>query len=270
MSWEADITAESLAQRLSGCALAKHLHVFDSVDSTNAVLGALAAEGAEQGTVVLADEQTAGRGRLGREWHSPAGAGLWFSVLLTPPAAPDAGWAATVCASLGVLRGVLLASGIHPQIMWPNDLLVGGRKVCGILAEAKPVRDDGTLPLVVGIGINANLAADAFPEEFRARATSLSAVRGAPVDRLALLEATLRGMAEAYAIVGREGVGPLLQPWRMHSAMMEKPVRVDLGGRVLEGVVADVRETGALVVRLADGSREEVVAGDVTLVRLAE
>ena len=269
MSWDPSITPASLEQRLSGCALARHIHVFDSVDSTNAVCAALAADGAEQGTVVLADEQTAGRGRLGRTWHSPAGTGLWFSVLLTPPAAPEAGWAATVCASLGVLRGMLVASGIHPQIMWPNDLLVGGRKVCGILAEAKPPRPDGTLPIVVGIGMNVNQAADDFPEEFRSRATSLSVVRGAPVDRLALLDATLRGMAEAYAIAGRDGLAPLLQPWRMHSAMLEHAVRVDLGSRVLEGVVADVRESGALVVRLADGTREEVLAGDVTLVRLA-
>ncbi len=270
MSWEAGFTPAALAERLSGCALARDIRVFESVDSTNAVLGALAADGAEQGTVVLADEQTAGRGRLGRAWHSPPGSGLWFSVLLTPPAAPDAGWAATVCASLGVLRGVLMASGIHPQIMWPNDLLVGGRKVCGILAEAKPARADGTLPIIVGIGINVNLAADAFPEEFRARATSLSAVRGAAVDRLALLDATLRGMAEAYAIAGREGLAPLLQPWRMHSAMLEKRVRVNLGSRTLEGVVADVRESGALVLRRDDGVREDVVAGDVTLVRFAE
>jgi BirA family biotin operon repressor/biotin-[acetyl-CoA-carboxylase] ligase len=267
MSLEPELTREALEERLGGCPFGTPLYVYHTVESTNTVLQALAEDGAPQGTVVLADEQTAGRGRLGRRWYSPSG-GLWFSTLLRPEAEPNAGWAATVCASLGVLRGILTATrqAVHPHIMWPNDMVVGGKKISGILADAK-AREDGRLQVIVGVGVNVNIVPEDFPADVRERATSLLAFLGRPISRAELLESILRGFAEAYAVYGRHGITALLQPWRVHSATIGKAVRVSLADRVLEGTAVDVTESGALVIRSSGGTTEQVVAGDVMLVR---
>ncbi len=263
------LDAEALTARLTGCPLAAQIYVYDSVESTNATLQALARDGAPQGTVVLAEEQTAGRGRLGRTWFSPHGAGLWMSVLLRPPATPNAAWGATVCGALGVVRGILTTTGLHPSIMWPNDLFLGGRKVCGILSDVR-IGGGDTLEVVMGIGINVNVRDEQFPDDVRATATSLLAFSGAPASRTDLFDATLRGIAEAYGVLGRDGLAPLLHPWRIHSAIIGRRVRVTVADREIVGTAADVQESGALVVRTDAGTTESVLAGDVRLARLAE
>jgi BirA family biotin operon repressor/biotin-[acetyl-CoA-carboxylase] ligase len=263
------LDAGAIAQALAGCPLGAPLHVLDSVTSTNALLQDLARDGAPQGTLVVAEEQTTGKGRLGRAWFSPSGAGIWMSLLVRPPATPHAAWGATVCGALGVIRGVLSTTTVHPSIMWPNDLFLAGRKVCGILTEVRPGPSE-TLEVVMGIGINVNMHAEDFPEDIRDTATSILAFSGQYTSRADLLVATVRGIAEAYGVMGREGLAPLLQPWRVHSAIIGRRVFVHLADRTVEGMAADVLESGALVVRTDGGAVEHVIAGDVRLARLVE
>ncbi|MDR5683121.1 MAG: biotin--[acetyl-CoA-carboxylase] ligase [Armatimonadota bacterium] len=233
----------------------QRLRWFDTVGSTNDVARTLAYMGEPEGTVVVAQTQTAGRGRLGRRWVSPPG-GLWFSVILRPIAAPHdvplLGLAAAVAASRGIER----ACGVRVGLRWPNDLIVARKKVGGILAEAGPeIRW-----VVVGIGINANVEPDRLPEG----ATSLSAVVGEPVDRAALLRAILAELETAYEAFRGEARATLLGQWRERATTLGKRVRVDLPSGTYEGVAESVDEDGALILRLPGGRTKRIVAGEVT------
>lgn len=262
---KSDAFGSDLARRLAGCTVGGTLRAFDSVDSTNLALQRLAAEGTPAGTVVLADEQTAGKGRLGRRWHSPRGTGLWFSFLLRPLALAGAPWAATVAASLGVADGVRSLTGLAPRIKWPNDLLLDGRKVCGILTEVK-ARGDGTLDVIVGVGLNVNARTADFPDALRGRATSLREAGGEPVPRAALFEAVVRAISSAVDALDADGISALLARWRAASATLGRRVRVEAGGFAFEGLASDVDVSGALVVITDSRKREVVTAGDVSLI----
>lgn len=233
----------------------QRLRWFDTVGSTNDVARTLAWTGEPEGTVVVARTQTAGRGRMGREWVSPPG-GLWFSVILRPIAAPHdvplLGLAAGVAASRGIER----ACGVQVGLRWPNDLIVARKKVGGILAEAGPeIRW-----VVVGVGVNADPEPDLLPEG----ATSLSAVVGEPVDRAALLRAILTEIETWYEAFRGEDRATILRQWRERSTTLGKRVRVYLPSGTYQGVAEALDEDGALILRLPDGRTKRIIAGEVT------
>jgi BirA family biotin operon repressor/biotin-[acetyl-CoA-carboxylase] ligase len=244
----------NLGTRLIG----RHLRWHRSLPSTNDLALRLTEIPVPEGTVVLADEQTAGRGRLGRRWASPRG-GVWLSVILRPglPAGevPLIGLAAA-SATAGAVREV---THLPARVKWPNDVLVDGRKVAGILAEAAP----GNEWLVIGIGVNANIPADALPQGAACPATSLQAALGHAVDRDALIRTMLRGLERGYELLVSGGACDTLRRWRELTDTLGRPVRVEMTGGVLEGEAHDIDETGALLVRTMDGSIHRVLAGDV-------
>lgn len=236
----------------------ERIEYYEEVDSTNDVARELAAKGAPEGTLVIAERQTRGRGRMGREWFSPEG-GLWFSVILRPRLAP--GEVARLALMLGVaVARVLNAYGLRCRLKWPNDVLVRDKKICGILTEIDAEMDRVNY-VIAGIGVNVNNEVGDFPEEFRDAATTMKAEIGRRVARAPLLRRLLEELEACY---GRLTLGDpaVLEEWRRLSSTLGKRVRVVTQSRVLEGVALDIAEDGALLLRLEDGRVERILSGD--------
>ena len=248
-----------------------------STGSTNSDAMALARDGAPEGTVVVADHQTAGRGRRGRTWTAPAGASLLVSVLLRPPAPLVGGVGMAV--GLAMAEAVEELTGVDARLKWPNDLLVADRKLAGILAEAdwpagstasggyRPPRPTDRAAVVAGVGINVNWPAE-LPDDLAATAAALNHLVDGPVDRAALLIGFLRRLDARYgALVAAGAPAALLADWRDRSATLGRRVRVDLGTEDVDGLAVDVTGEGHLVVETADGQRRTFAVGDVVHLR---
>jgi BirA family transcriptional regulator, biotin operon repressor / biotin---[acetyl-CoA-carboxylase] ligase len=247
---------------ISGDALWTDLQVLDSSPSTNAEVSAAAGDGAPQGLVIVAESQTAGRGRRDRLWTTPPRAGLTFSVLLRPTF-PAAGWGwLPLLAGLAVATSMAALTEVDVRVKWPNDVLVGERKLGGILTEVV-----GT-GVVVGIGLNVSLRADELPVP---TATSLAIEGSAVVDRDPVLRAVLREIERRYVDLGRaagdaEACG-LATDYRDACATLGRRVQVELPGpRVLDGSAVGIDADGCLVLDVG-GDRQPVAAGDVVHVR---
>ena len=228
---------------------ARVVHHVATVDSTQEAVFALASAGAPDGAAVVADTQTAGRGRRGRRWHDEAGTSLLVSVLLRPALPPSLRPLLSYAASLAVV-GTLGTLGLEARVKWPNDVLIAGRKVAGILLEAR----EGVV--VVGVGLNVNQ--QRFPPELAARATSVALQTGRAADRGVLLATLLDELDRWRARLEQEGFAPVRERWRAVSDTLGRGVRVD----DVAGVAVDLDAAGALVVDAASG-RRRVVAGEL-------
>jgi BirA family biotin operon repressor/biotin-[acetyl-CoA-carboxylase] ligase len=239
---------------------------YDSLPSTNTKVARLASQGADEGLAVVADEQTAGRGRLQRAWSSPKGAGLYFSILLRPALALEHWPLITFVAALSVGDALREAAEVQTDIKWPNDLLAGERKICGILAEA--IETPAGRAVVVGIGIN--LTNEAFPSELVEVATSVAHESGRAAEREAILNALLGALARWYSLLHEpEGEVKIVAAWASRSSYATgKFVNVRNGAEVLQGVTRGVEHDGALRLETPQGL-QLIRAGDVTSVRPA-
>jgi BirA family biotin operon repressor/biotin-[acetyl-CoA-carboxylase] ligase len=252
--------------RLGG--LASRVVWYDTVSSTNDVADRLATGGAEHGTVVAADEQQRGRGRMGRVWHSPPGAGLYVSVVLKPASfigsaergTTSAASRVTLTAGVALADAIRAATGLPAAIKWPNDLVVGPRKVCGILAEGAAIGE--TLRHVI-LGFGVNVLASAYPPEIVDRATSIEEELGRPADRGAVFAESLACLAERLREISAGGFDAVLDAWRALSpSSVGAGVQISTAGGWIDAVTAGLDPDGALVVR-ADGSLRRVIAGEV-------
>lgn len=237
---------------------------YDIIGSTNTEAAEQARRGAAEGLCVMADRQTAGRGRNGRTWVSESGSGLYFSVVLRPHIAIETIPLITLMAGVAVCD-TLVEFGVKADIKWVNDLLVDERKICGILAET--VDTDVGLAVVVGIGIN--LTSRNFPDEIADSATSIESVTGKCFTASEVAEPLTRYIRYFYDIlVSPDGPGEIITNWRRRSSFYSgKPVRVHLPNEVLEGETAGLEENGALRVKTRQGSVKIIQAGDVELLR---
>lgn len=238
---------------------------YESLPSTNTELSRLATEGAEEGVSVVADEQTAGRGRLQRAWSSPKGAGLYFSTLLRPKIAVNYWPLITMMAAVGVYDALGEACRLQADIKWPNDLLSGERKICGILAEA--IDTPGGRAVIVGIGIN--LTENAYPQEIGDIATSVSEATNRPADREAILASVLRWLTHWYALLNEPaGAESIVNAWSNRSSYaFGRVVQVSNGDEVWQGTTSGIERDGALRLRMEDGELKSIRAGDVYSVR---
>lgn len=245
----------------SGALLGRRIHYYASIGSTNDEARRLASAGAPEGTLVIADEQTAGRGRLHRRWWAPPGTSLLFSLVFRPPLAPAQAQQLTMCAGLAAAEAIQAQTGLDVRLKWPNDVVWEGRKLGGILTE---LETDGErlVYAVVGMGLNVNLDVAALPP-LSAPATSLLAALGRPVDRLSLLLAILGHWEARYRRLQR-GVSPY-EDWAARLVTVGQQVQVSQGDRLLEGYAIGVEADGALLLRHADGSVERIWGGDVTV-----
>ena len=235
-----------------------------SVDSTNNACKRLAAEGAPDGTAILTGCQTAGRGRRGRTFVSPPG-GLYFSVILRPHAKPEALMHLTAMAAVAAARAVFAVSGVYPDIKWTNDLVLGGKKLCGILTELTVEAETGTVDsIVAGIGVNVRQRPEDFPPELRAIAGSVRSETGLEISRARLAAEMVRALDQMYLDWQRDPRA-YLDDYRARCITVGRPVRVVRGELVRTGFAEAVDDDFALVVRWPDGARETVTGGDVSV-----
>lgn len=255
---EDSLSAASVTHNLETRFIGQRVIYYPSVTSTNEAAKRKARQGAEEGTVIIADEQTAGKGRKKRVWLSPGG-NIALSVILRPDIAhlPSL----IMLASLAVARGIESTTGLKPQVKWPNDVLINGKKVCGILIENEVCRNTVNYA-VIGIGINVSLRRADFPE-IELTATSLSDETERGVSRLSVVRNLLVEMERLYLAL-RAG-GSIYEEWRDSLVTLGKKISVTSGTTRYEGIAESVAENGSLRLRHADGSLTTIVAGDATL-----
>jgi len=256
------ITAED-ACRVIPAGFLSDVRTYGVVGSTNDLARRLARDLTGVNALVLAEGQTRGRGRQRRAWFSPLGVGLWFSLILWPSRAGARSPALGLLASVAVASAIRRLYGIQAEVKWPNDVLVGGRKVCGILSELAD--SPGGTCAVVGIGINVNQAEEAFPAELRTGACSLRMHVGREVDRLQLLGAVLGDLALRYGRYEVDGFAPFRPEWESLSGMVGRRVRVSEGAESHVGRATGLRDDGALRIETDGGGSVSVVAGDVEI-----
>jgi len=255
---------KNLKTALSRMMIGKTLYFFPETGSTNTLAFRLAEEGASEGTVVIADCQTEGRGRMRRKWLSPPGSNLYTSIILRPEMGPALASLITITAGVAVAE---LLSSYCPGVVhlkWPNDVLINGRKVCGILASAM-TNGKRTKFVVLGIGLNINMKKEDMPPDLRDFVTSLREETGGDLSRLFVAVKLFEQMGKFYHIFLNEGFAPIRDLWHDYSGVMNKYVEVACGEEVIGGRAAGVDETGALILIDGDGKKRRVIAGDALL-----
>jgi BirA family biotin operon repressor/biotin-[acetyl-CoA-carboxylase] ligase len=259
--------ADDLLARLGPIkVIGRDIQVFNETSSTNDIVEKLARDLVAEGIAVFAESQTKGRGRLGRRWSSPAGKGLWLSVLLRPNLAPAAATQLTVSTAVAVARAIEKNTGLQPGIKWPNDIVFGTRKCAGILLELGAELDH-IKHVILGIGIDVNILAEEFPEELRPIATSLQAEAGHPIDRPSLATALLQELDAVYARLRAGDFHEIGDEWMRRCTTLGQRVTIRVADRVVTGRAEALDEDGALLVRTEHGRLEHIIGGDVSLAK---
>ena len=257
--------ADDLIARLGKTkVVGRDIQVFEQTTSTNDVAEKLARDGVKEGAVVYAESQTKGRGRLGRKWMSPPRKGLWFSVLLRPAMRPQETTQLTVASATALRRAIHAVTGLSAEIKWPNDLLLGGKKVVGILTEMS-AEVDRVRHLILGIGVDVNQEAAEFPAELRKLATSLRIEAGEEICRAELATEILRELDHDYARICAGNFAAVADEWEAACATIGRNVTVHVGDRTFSGRAESLDDDGALLVRTEHGHLERITGGDVTL-----
>lgn len=238
------------------------IHRFDSLDSTNTCAKTMAIAGAPHGTAILADHQTAGRGRLGRSFHSPAGVGIYMSIILRPDCPPTQLMHLTCAAAVAVCDAVESVLGFRPGIKWINDLVADGRKLAGILTELSINPQTGLVDFaIVGIGLNCNQQPEDFPPELRSMACSAAMITGQSIDRDRLtgeiiIALNKLDLSEKCQIMSR---------YRQDCLTLGKEVTLIRGDDRRHGIALDIDDNGGLIVQFPEGYRETVDSGEVSV-----
>ncbi len=243
--------------------LGRHIEHREEVESTQRVVRELARDGAPEGTVALADRQVRGRGRRQRGWVSLPG-GVALSVLLTPRIAPDRISQFLLLAGVAAAEAIAEQSDTRPGLKWPNDVLLQGKKIGGILAEMSSDAER-IEHVILGMGLNLNTPAEAIPPEIRDQATSVLAATGTDVSRPGLVRDILIRLERFYHLLLREGPSPLREEWLRHNVTLGRRVRAETDSAVIHGIAEDIEDSGALLLRDESGERHRLLAGDISL-----
>ena len=257
------LAPEEIASSLRTRWLGRSYHHYSRTDSTNARALLLATEGADHGTVVVAEEQSAGRGRFDRQWLSLSNLGIYMSLVLRMPLPVERAPQMTLVTALGVARAVNSATGLSPVIKWPNDILLNGKKICGILTEMQADHDRVRF-MVVGVGVNVNHRPADMDPDFRYPATSLAAETGATIDRKEFFLSLLEALEGEYQRYEREGFAGIRLDLIKHSGIMGKTVTARVGDGELCGTALDLTEAGALVIAEPGGKETTLWSAEVT------
>ncbi len=255
---------EEIKNGLKTVILGKKIYYKNEMPSTQALAQKLADNGSAEGTLVITEHQKKGKGRLGRAWVGPPGKGLWFSIILRPGISPIAAPRLTIVAALAVALAIERVTGLRAGIKWPNDLLLRGKKVCGILTDMK-AEQDLLEYIVVGIGINVNLSSEDFPPELRHKATSLKEELGVEVSRIKLLQRSVEEMERLYQSYLNKGFSYIRRLWMKWNVTLGCEVDIKESGRSYSGKALRLEEDGALLVDCADGKQRKFYAGDINL-----
>ncbi|MPL77036.1 Bifunctional ligase/repressor BirA [bioreactor metagenome] len=254
---------EEITVRLTTQRLGKRIYYYDDIASTNNRAKALAVEGEPEGTLVVAEAQNSGRGRMARGWFAPWGKGIWMSILLRPPFSPQDAPKCTLMAAVAVNKAIRQVAGLDCGIKWPNDILYQGRKLVGILTEMS-AEMDAINYVVLGMGINVNISQSDFPDDISAIATSIAAASGKKINRIELLAVIVKHLEDIYQAVVADGFTPVLDEWRTQSITLGQVVDVVGVNRKFSGIAVNIDDDGALLVQTGD-RLEKVLAGDVSI-----
>lgn len=255
---------EEICAGLNSVRIGRRLICYRETGSTNEDAFKLAEEGAEEGTVVIAEAQSRGKGRLGRHWESPTGVNLYCSVILRPPILPARAAQLTFLSVVAAARAIESVTSLCPSIKWPNDLLLSGKKVAGLLNEMSAETEKVNF-IVLGIGVNINMDHEQFPDDLRHPATSLFLEAGRPVRRLDFARALLEALDALYDSYLLNGYGQVREEWLGRCNFLGRRIRVNFHDNELRGMAEGIDEDGALLVRSPDSRLERVLAGDVTI-----
>ena len=260
------IYPHEVATHLDSATIGRHLEFLQLTASTNADAFRLAEDGAAEGTVVLADAQSGGKGRRGRIWSSPAGVNLYCSVVLRPAIMPHEAPQLTFLSAVAVARAIELTTDLTPEIKWPNDLLISGKKVAGLLNEMS-AETDGINFVILGIGVNLNMTAAQFPDDLRHPATSLLLESGRGVDRSCFAGTMLKELDRLYRGFLAHGFGPVREEWqRRCNANGRQVVVSDSGTECSSGMFVGIDADGSLLLRSDDEVLHRITCGDVRVI----
>ncbi|MEK4365252.1 biotin--[acetyl-CoA-carboxylase] ligase [Paenibacillus sp. FSL M8-0212] len=257
------IDATALQLALDTTLFGRKAVLLTSTLSTQGDVLKLAEKGQAEGAVVIAEEQTGGRGRFGRQWFSPPGKGIWMSVLLRPDLPLQHTPQLTLLTGVAVCRAVRACSGADAGIKWPNDVLIDGRKVCGILLEST-VEDHEVRYCIAGIGVDVNFDPEDYPEDLTTIATSLKMETGQSVDRTKLTAAILTELEQLYFLYQKEGFGVISALWEALSVSMNREITVTNPHGVIEGKAIGLDPSGALIVDKHDGEHSLIISGEIS------
>lgn len=254
--------------------IGKDIKYFYTIDSTNDYAKKLASMGCHDGTVIVAESQTCGRGRLGRLWYSGAGKGIWMSVVLKPQIALLDIQIVTLAASVAVCFAIEEVTGIKTGIKWPNDIILSGKKVCGILTETNSEMELINF-LVIGVGINVHQEIDDFPDELREKAISLkmhfvNSGNNISLKRSDIIKSFLFKLEQLYNIINAGEKQEIIDQWKKYSITLGKSVKVVRKKHEYTGTAEDITIDGKLVIRCSDGVVREVISGEVSINSIKE
>lgn len=252
----------TLLLKLKTSRFGRQLRIRSKTESTQNEALSWAKEGAQEGALVLAEEQTSGRGRQNRPWHSPPGKGIWMSMVLKPKIPLQFTPHLTLLTVVAVCRAIKRVVPVDVGIKWPNDLLVGNRKICGILLESF-AEDERLLSVIAGIGISVNLDEQDYPEGIKDKATSLKIASGKEIDRATLVAEILYEWEQLYQLYEEQGFGPVRTLWEAQSITIGRTISVNTPYGEVNGVAQGLDESGALVLLGRDGQYRKVFSGDV-------
>jgi len=259
---EAPLRAEEIEKVLTGQRLGRKIHYFSALDSTNLYARKLAEEGASEGEVVVAESQTGGKGRLGRIWISPPNLNVYLSVILRPKLPPLHAPQITLMSAVAMAETVQSFVPFPPEIKWPNDIMVKGEKLAGILTESSCDRER-ILYVILGIGVNVNFPRELMPESIRGIATSLLILGGKAVDRSAFVLQLIQNLERCYGELEREGFAPMAERWAGFFRLQGKRVKVEMMGQAVQGKAIGIDKDGALLLEDERGTQQRIIAGDV-------
>lgn len=244
----------------------RNIHHFDVLDSTQTIAHKLAQDGAPEGTVVISEEQTAGRGRMARPWESAYGTGIWMTIIVRPDVTPQQASSYTLVVAVAISKAIkTLYKNVEPAIKWPNDLLINGKKCTGILTEMQ-AEVDCVQALLVGIGINANQMESDFSPEIADIATSLRLEAGEEINRAALVATILQYLEQYTEMFVENGFASIKDEWEQASCTIGQRIEVTTLREQFEGVASGITDEGVLQVRLDNGTVRTMYSGDVRII----
>ncbi len=261
-----NINQEELKQNLAGKLIGHRLHYYESIDSTNEEAFRLGVQGAPEGTVLIAERQSAGKGRMQRVWYSPAGANIYTSIILRPTFETSRAPQISIAAGVAVAETINRYCPGKAWLKWPNDVLIDGKKVCGILAQMK-MSVNAIDFIVVGIGMNVNLSHQEFPLDIQEIATSLAVETGREISRLELIISLYENLAKWYRQLAQNGFDPIKEKWLSLSSMIGKTVSVMFREETASGKAVDLGDDGSLIILTAGNEIMKVSAGDATILK---
>ncbi len=259
------LSAVEISFNLKTKSMGKVIHSFNTVKSTNEIAQQLAEKGAAEGTIVTAEKQTLGKGRLGRSWHSPEKMGIYVSIILRPKFSPDQSPGLSIMAALAVAEALRDYAAGKIQIKWPNDILINNRKVAGVLTELSAEKNKINY-VVVGIGINVKQLESDFPPNIRATAASVKSETGKEISRVELLKQLLVNFEKEYGHYKKYQLGKALSKIRQYSSLLNQEVALQWSGATVSGRAVDIDPSGSLIIE-SDGNRISVSSGEVTVVK---